>query len=29
VLVLGAYNSAGEVILLAPDLEVEPGARIG
>jgi tRNA-binding protein len=29
VLVLGAYNSAGEVILLAPDLAVEPGARIG
>jgi tRNA-binding protein len=29
VLVLGAYNSAGEVILLAPDLDVEPGARIG
>ncbi len=29
VLVLGAYSSAGEVILLAPDLDVEPGARIG
>ena len=29
VLVLGAYNSAGEVILLAPDLDVEAGARIG
>ncbi|HEX4995549.1 MAG TPA: tRNA-binding protein [Methylomirabilota bacterium] len=29
VLVLGAYNEAGEVILLAPDLDVEPGARIG
>jgi tRNA-binding protein len=29
VLVLGAYNSVGEVILLAPDLDVEPGARIG
>jgi tRNA-binding protein len=29
VLVLGAYNPAGEVILLAPDLDVEPGARIG
>jgi len=29
VLVLGAYNSAGEVILLAPDFGVEPGARIG
>ena len=29
VLVLGAYDEAGEVILLAPDLDVEPGARIG
>jgi tRNA-binding protein len=29
VLVLGAYNSAGEVILLAPYFGVEPGARIG
>ena len=29
VLVLGAYDAAGEVILLAPDFEVEPGARIG
>ena len=29
VLVLGAYNSAGEVILLAPDFDVAPGARIG
>jgi tRNA-binding protein len=29
VLVLGAYDSAGEVVLLAPDLDVEPGARIG
>ena len=29
VLVLGAYTAAGEVILLAPDLDVEPGARIG
>jgi tRNA-binding protein len=29
VLVLGAYDEAGEVVLLAPDLDVEPGARIG
>ena len=29
VLVLGAYDSAGEVILLRPDFEVLPGARIG
>jgi len=29
VLVLGAYDDAGEVILLAPDFEVAPGARIG
>lgn len=29
VLVLGAYNAAGEVILLRPDLPVEAGARIG
>jgi tRNA-binding protein len=29
VLVLGAYNEAGEVVLLAPDLEVAPGSRIG
>ena len=29
VLVLGAYGAAGEVILLAPDFEVAPGARIG
>jgi tRNA-binding protein len=29
VLVLGAYNSAGDVILLAPDFDVAPGARIG
>ena len=29
VLVLGAYDSAGEVILLAPDLDVAPGSRIG
>ncbi|MGH7413731.1 MAG: tRNA-binding protein [Candidatus Rokuibacteriota bacterium] len=29
VLVLGAYGSAGEVILLRPDGDVAPGARIG
>jgi tRNA-binding protein len=29
VLVLGAYNERGEVILLRPDLEVSPGAKIG
>jgi tRNA-binding protein len=29
VLVLGAYNEAGEVILLAPDSPVTPGAKIG
>ncbi|HSE06650.1 MAG TPA: tRNA-binding protein [Methylomirabilota bacterium] len=29
VLVLGAYDSAGEVVLLAPDLDVAPGSRIG
>ena len=29
VLVLGAYTDAGEVILLRPDSEVSPGARIG
>ena len=29
VLVLGAYDSAGEVVLLAPDFEVAPGSRIG
>jgi tRNA-binding protein len=29
VLVLGAYNDAGEVILLRPDFEVSPGSRIG
>ena len=29
VLVLGAYNAAGAVVLLAPDFDVEPGARIG
>jgi tRNA-binding protein len=29
VLVLGAYNEAGEVILLAPDQPVTPGSRIG
>jgi tRNA-binding protein len=29
VLVLGAYNSAGEVVLLAPDFDVAPGSRIG
>jgi tRNA-binding protein len=29
VLVLGAYNDAGEVVLLRPDADVSPGARIG
>jgi tRNA-binding protein len=29
VLVLGAYDERGEVILLRPDSEVAPGARIG
>ncbi|HEV8643462.1 MAG TPA: tRNA-binding protein [Methylomirabilota bacterium] len=29
VLVLGAYDEAGEVILLHPDRPVTPGARIG
>jgi tRNA-binding protein len=29
VLVLGAYDEAGEVILLHPDRPVAPGARIG
>lgn len=29
VLVLGAYDEAGQVILLRPDLAVSPGARIG
>jgi tRNA-binding protein len=29
VLVLGAYDSAGEVVLLTPDFEVAPGSRIG
>lgn len=29
VLVLGAYNEAGEVILLHPDTPVAPGAKIG
>ena len=29
VLVLGAYDERGEVILLRPDLEVNPGAKIG
>ena len=29
VLVLGAYNEAGEVILLHPDHAVAPGSRIG
>jgi tRNA-binding protein len=29
VLVLGAYDERGEVILLRPDVEVAPGARIG
>lgn len=29
VLVLGAYDEADQVILLRPDYEVSPGARIG
>jgi tRNA-binding protein len=29
VLVLGAYDEAGEVVLLRPDLDVAPGSRIG
>jgi tRNA-binding protein len=29
VLVLGAYDEAGEVVLLAPDHAVAPGSRIG
>ncbi len=29
VLVLGAYDERGEVVLLRPDFEVTPGARIG
>jgi len=29
VLVLGAYDERGEVILLRPDFDVSPGARIG
>ena len=29
VLVLGAYDERGDVILLRPDVEVAPGARIG
>ena len=29
VLVLGAYDEAGEVVLLQPDRVVMPGARIG
>ena len=29
VLVLGAYDEAGEVILLRPDVAVPPGSRIG
>ena len=29
VLVLGAYNEAGEVILLRPDHDVTPGSKIG
>jgi tRNA-binding protein len=29
VLVLGAYDEQGQVILLRPDFEVAPGARIG
>jgi tRNA-binding protein len=29
VLVLGAYDAAGEVILLRPDADVSPGSRIG
>jgi tRNA-binding protein len=29
VLVLGAYNEAGEVILLQPDRPLAPGSRVG
>lgn len=29
VLILGAYDEAGEVVLLQPDRPVAPGARIG
>jgi tRNA-binding protein len=29
VLVLGAYDDAGEVVLLRPDHEVTPGSKIG
>ncbi len=29
VLLLGAYNEAGEVVLLRPDFDVAPGSRIG
>lgn len=29
VLVMGAYSETGEVVLLRPDTEVAPGARIG
>ena len=29
VLVLGAYDEVGQVILLRPDFEASPGARIG
>jgi hypothetical protein len=29
VLVLGAYDEAGEVVLLQPDRSVTPGSKIG
>lgn len=29
VLVLGAYSSTGEVILLRPDTDAVPGSRVG
>jgi tRNA-binding protein len=29
VLVMGAYDEAGEVVLLAPERPVAPGSRIG
>ncbi len=29
VLVLGAYDDAGDVILLRPDADVSPGSRVG
>ena len=29
VLVLGAYDEAGDVILLRPDADVTPGSKIG